>query len=57
MRAQCEARPYATFVDVERPMLSADGKPRPELYVEDGLHMSPAGYRIWSAAIRPLLGR
>lgn len=57
MRAQCEGRPYATFVDVEQPMLSLDGKPRPELYVEDGLHMSPAGYRIWNAAIRPLLGR
>jgi lysophospholipase L1-like esterase len=55
MRAACGARPYATFVDVERPMLSPDGQPRPELYVEDGLHMSPAGYAIWNRVIAPLV--
>ncbi len=55
MRKECEARPYLTYVDVERPMLGADGKPRPELYVADGLHMTPEGYRIWNAAIRPLV--
>ena len=43
------------FLNVEPLMLGADGKPRPELYVEDGLHMSPEGYRTWTAALRPLL--
>jgi lysophospholipase L1-like esterase len=43
------------FVDVFTPMLGADGKPRPELYVEDGLHMTPAGYAIWRAALAPVL--
>jgi lysophospholipase L1-like esterase len=55
MQAECERRPYATFVDVEKPMLSADGQPRPELYVEDGLHMSPAGYQIWNQLIASLV--
>jgi len=43
------------FLDVEPLMLGAGGTPRPELYVADGLHLSPEGYRIWTAAVRPLL--
>jgi lysophospholipase L1-like esterase len=42
-------------VDVFTPMLGPDGKPRPELYVADGLHMTPAGYAIWKAAVTPAL--
>ena len=26
-----------------------------ELLVEDGLHMTPEGYKIWNAAVRPFL--
>jgi lysophospholipase L1-like esterase len=44
-----------TFVDIERQMLGADGKPNPDLLVADGLHMTPAGYTIWTAALRPHL--
>ena len=36
-------------------MIGADGKPKPELFVQDGLHMTPAGYDIWTAALKPLL--
>ncbi|MEO7272588.1 MAG: SGNH/GDSL hydrolase family protein, partial [Vicinamibacterales bacterium] len=43
------------FVDVFDAMLGPDGKPRPELYVADGLHMTPAGYAIWTTALRPAL--
>jgi lysophospholipase L1-like esterase len=50
-----EKKAYVTYVDVEKPMLGADGQPRPELYVADGLHMSPEGYKIWNALMRPLL--
>ena len=35
------------FVDVGTAMLGADGLPIPELFVRDGLHMTPAGYDIW----------
>ena len=44
-----------TFVDIVAPMLGPDGKPRPELYVEDGLHMTPAGYAIWKEKLAPFL--
>jgi lysophospholipase L1-like esterase len=43
------------FVDIEQQMLGPDGKPNAALLVEDGLHMTPAGYKIWTAALKPLL--
>jgi lysophospholipase L1-like esterase len=46
---------HLTFVDIVPQMLGADGKPRKELLVEDGLHMTPAGYRIWNDALTPIL--
>ena len=45
----------ATYVDVFTPMLGADGRPRPELYLADSLHMTPAGYAIWRALLAPAL--
>jgi lysophospholipase L1-like esterase len=47
--------PRQTFVDVGTPMLGADGRPRPELYRPDSLHMTPAGYAIWRAVVAPVL--
>jgi lysophospholipase L1-like esterase len=43
------------YVDVFTPMLLANGKPRPELFLADSLHMTRAGYVIWAAALRPYL--
>jgi lysophospholipase L1-like esterase len=57
VRRICAAHSYLTFVDIVPQMIGADGKPRKELFVEDGLHMTPAGYRIWDDALRPLLQR
>ena len=45
----------AVFVDVFQPMLDASGAPRAELFDGDGLHLSPAGYALWSEAIRQAL--
>jgi lysophospholipase L1-like esterase len=45
------------YVDVYTPMLGADGLPRPELYVEDRLHMTPEGYRVWRAILAPVVER
>ncbi|MGE3519929.1 MAG: GDSL-type esterase/lipase family protein [Vicinamibacterales bacterium] len=43
------------YMDIVPPMLNAEGKPRPELLVEDGLHMTAEGYKVWTAALKPLL--
>ena len=55
VRQYCASHPHLTFVDIVPQMLGADGKPRKELLVEDGLHMTPAGYKIWNDALRPIL--
>lgn len=39
--------PRLSFINVFPAMLGADGKPRPELFVEDQLHMNPVGYKLW----------
>ena len=50
-----KASPWIEFIDIQDQMLGTDGKPRRELFVADGLHMTPAGYRIWAAAVGPHL--
>ncbi len=45
----------AAFADVFHPMLTANGKLRPELYRDDQLHMKPEGYAIWKKVIGPFL--
>lgn len=44
-----------SFIDVFHPMLLADGKPMPEIFVEDSLHMNAKGYAIWKKAMEPKL--
>ena len=55
VKQYCAIHAHLTFVDIVPQMLGADGKPRKELLVEDGLHMTPAGYKIWNDALRPIL--
>jgi len=45
------------YLDVYTPMLGADGQPRRELFREDMLHMTPAGYAIWRQVVAPELSR
>lgn len=40
------------FIDTFSLLLDANGRPRPELYVEDQLHFSEAGYDIVTSAIK-----
>ena len=46
---------HLTFIDVATPMLGEDGKPLPEIFVADNLHMNDAGYDIWRDTVRPVL--
>jgi lysophospholipase L1-like esterase len=43
------------YIDVYSLMLTADGKPNAELFIEDQLHMNAKGYAIWKKAIEPYL--
>ncbi|NLS91213.1 MAG: hypothetical protein GXX96_03395 [Planctomycetaceae bacterium] len=41
------------YIDVDAPMIGTDGRPRAELFLKDGLHMSDGGYKIWTDLIMP----
>ena len=43
------------FVDVDKPMIGADGRPRKELFQKDGLHLNAKGYKLWASLVRPQL--
>jgi len=43
------------YVDIGTPMIGEDGKPRKELFLEDGLHLNKEGYRLWTSILEPYL--
>lgn len=57
IRALCESvgEPRLRFVDVASPLLGADGKPDPKLFLEDRLHLNEAGYDVWRGVLAPVL--
>jgi lysophospholipase L1-like esterase len=55
IRQQVEQDESLSFVDVWPAMLGEDGRPRPELFVKDGLHLSAAGYELWTKLLQPHL--
>lgn len=46
------AKSGVDFIDTFPLFLGTDGKPRPELYIEDKLHFSEAGYDVVTSAIK-----
>lgn len=46
--------PWFSYLDIVPAMLDKDGEPRPELFVQDGLHMTDEGYSIWNKALETL---
>ncbi len=43
------------YADVYKKMLQPNGKPKPELFLADSLHMNPNGYKIWQRQLGPVL--
>lgn len=44
------------FIDVFKKMLTKEGNPDPSFYDRDGLHLSEAGYRLWTLIVNEKLG-
>ena len=55
IRRMAERRRDLTFIDVV-PAMMQDGKPK-EIFVADGLHMTPEGYAIWKSVVGPVVKR
>jgi lysophospholipase L1-like esterase len=55
VEARTTTRPALHFIDVSEAMLDEQGQPIGELFLQDGLHMTAAGYELWTSIIGPRL--
>ena len=55
---ECQKQPSRlVFLDIWQPMLGDDGKPRKELFADDGLHLNGKGYELWTSLLIKELDR
>jgi lysophospholipase L1-like esterase len=52
---RCTKDGHATFLDIEKQMLGADGQPKASLFRDDNLHLNAEGYKLWNSLLSPLL--
>lgn len=52
-----QSSPGVFFIDTFHPLLDATGVPRPEYYLDDKLHLTPAGYAVWQRVVEVALNR
>lgn len=55
IREFLEKEKRADFIDVYQSMLNETGRPKPEIFLSDSLHMNRQGYLIWQKKIEPYL--
>lgn len=53
--AYCETDKRLKFVDVFSSMVRWDGRPKPDIFQGDGLHMTRKGYELWIPPLREVL--
>jgi lysophospholipase L1-like esterase len=51
----CERKENLTYIDVYKPMLNEKGRPDPQLFLKDSLHMNGKGYEIWKNLTLPFI--
>lgn len=47
--------PHVKYIETYDLVLGSDGLPRKELFVSDGLHFNPAGYKLLVERVKPFL--
>ena len=57
IRAACDKEKRLEFIDIWQSMLGQDGKPKPNLFVKDGLHLNANGYALWTSIVKPYLAK
>jgi len=55
IEAYAKEQPRLSFINVFPHMLGADGQPRPDIFVQDRLHMNAQGYALWKSLVAPRL--
>lgn len=51
IRAYANKEPRVSFIDIHSHMLGTDGKPKPDIFLPDRLHMNGNGYEIWKREV------
>ena len=55
VHSECSKSKRLDYIDIWQPMLGDDGKPIPDLFLGDGLHLNAKGYALWTSLVKPLL--
>lgn len=55
LKAECEMQQWMRFLDTTTPLLTADGRPRPECFIPNDIHMTAAGYEVWASVVVPIV--
>jgi len=55
LQKECELHSWMKFIDTTSPLIGADGLPKTECFIPNNVHMTPAGYAAWTAAIVPVV--
>lgn len=55
VKAYSARTPNLIYADMAAPTLGADGQPRPDFFIADGLHLNAAGYDAWTRALAPVI--
>jgi hypothetical protein len=55
MKEYAQGRPGLTYLEAFDLTFGPDGKPRPELFAEDMLHLNADGYELLAERVRPFL--
>ena len=55
IKEYCATDGRLAYIDVAGSMLSNDGKPIEKYFISDNLHLSDAGYALWTSLIKPVL--
>jgi lysophospholipase L1-like esterase len=54
IRREMDTHRNIHYISVFEAMLNSSGKPRGDLFLADGLHLGPAGYRLWTRLLTPV---
>jgi lysophospholipase L1-like esterase len=57
VRDACGKDKRLDYIDIWQPMLDDNGKPRPDLFLGDGLHLNAKGYALWTSIVKPHLAK
>ncbi|NBV86561.1 MAG: hypothetical protein EBS01_09945 [Verrucomicrobia bacterium] len=55
LETECAQYPWMRFLDTTQALLDPNGRPRPECFIPNDIHMTPEGYAVWKKVVAPAL--